>query len=296
MVLFALLFGCGRPVTLTYGLPPPLRLRLSEASLALDGLRLDACGAGEPTTLHIGDRIGATSLLEERSENLPAGEPCGLTLLLEPEATVTLHLRGETESGTAFVLDAKAPNAGVGDRLRLEAGAELVLLVDGDALLPAALLDDRAAAGGSLSLGPDDPLSLQVADGLANALFVGDPAEAELRFGAAWTTFAPTAAAEPPEEPGQGCNGGDPAPTDSASDGTDGADGADGADDTAAADAQPEGRSGCNRGEDTGADATTEERRGCDRGDDTSAALLPLGLGLIAARRRRPPGIAPPRP
>lgn len=293
MLLLALLLACGRPVTLTYGLPPPLGLRLSEASLALDGLRLNTCGAGEPTTLHIGDRIGDTSLLEARTENLPAGEPCGLTLLLEPEATVTLHLRGETASGTAFVLDAKAPNAGVGDRLRLEAGAELALLIDGDALLPAALLDDRAAAGGSLSLGPEDPLSQQVADGLANALFVGDPAEAELRFGAAWTTFAPTAAAEPPDEPSEGCNRGDPAPTDSASDGSDGSDGSD---DTAATDAQPQGRSGCDRGEDTGADEETEERRGCDRGDDTSAALLPLGLGLIAARRRRPSRITPPRP
>jgi len=292
MFLLALLLACGRPVTLSFGLPPPQRLRLSEASLALDGLRLDACGDEPPTTVHIGDRIGATSLLELHTENLPAGEPCGLTLRTEAEAAVTLHLRGETEAGTAFVVDAKAADASAASSLRLEAGEELTLLIDGDLLLPAALIDDRAAAGGSLSVGPDDPLALQVADALPAALFVGSPAQAELRFGAAWTTFSPAATAALEEEPA-GCGGGDPPTTDSA---TAEAEGSEGEADTAAEAPPSEERDGCGGGEDTGADEETEERRGCDRGDDTSAALLPLGLGLIAARRRRPPRIAPPRP
>lgn len=136
------------------------RLQLDAVVVAVVGLEVHPCDAPTvideaPVTL---DALGGGAVLD-----LPGGDLCGLTLVLD--ATTPVVVDGATDGGTTFtaVLD---PGALVLDE---------VVRVDGDALLVALSLDALdptalEALGADVAIGPGDPAADAAALGIAGAL------------------------------------------------------------------------------------------------------------------------------
>ena len=273
----AALLGCSRQGTMLVGSPSPVRGSLDEAELLVDGFELAGCGDATDET--IPTRWGnAIQLLSPRKVRLPAEEWCGVTLQPPTDADHTLLLSGMTDGGTSYRIRARVDHAGLAQSFN--PGAGLVLIVDPDALIPHRSIDEAAASAGSSALEsePMHAISLTVTRLFSDALWLGDPEGAELRYGDAWSSVAPPMA----DAEQTGC--------------------ADDDDRIHSEDGHPHSDTADSGGEVGARDSNTADAEesasdcGCTGDDDDAdtAALLCLWLGVWGLRRRHGlPGAVP---